>query len=81
MRVKEPGAIDDIVFNDITLSGDKPGPARVFLEGAGPSNQVANVVFDNVLVYGQKLSAASANMAVGHFVHNVLFGPSKMAPP
>ncbi|MHB1037228.1 MAG: hypothetical protein ACYC35_21605 [Pirellulales bacterium] len=75
MRVKQPGSIQDIVFKNIVLAGDKPGPAQVVLQGADASHRVEQVTFDNVLRYGRKLEAASPEMTSGPFTADIRFAP------
>jgi hypothetical protein len=75
MRVKQPGSIQDIVFKNVILSGDKPGPAQVVLQGADASHRVEEVTFDNVLRYGRKLEAASPEMTSGPFTADIRFAP------
>lgn len=75
MKVKKPGSIRNIVFKNITLAGDKPGPARVIVEGAGEANRVDDVLFDNVVRYGRKLDAHSENLRIGDFTGHIQFQP------
>ena len=75
MRVKKPGSIQGIVFKNIFLTGETPGPARVVVQGAGETNRVDDVLFDNVVCYGRKLDARSENVHIGAFANQVRFAP------
>ncbi|MGC8640331.1 MAG: glycosyl hydrolase family 28 protein, partial [Isosphaeraceae bacterium] len=75
MVVKKPGSIRNIIFKNIMLAGEKPGPARVVVQGASESNRVEDILFDNVVCYGRKLNAHSANVQIGKFTGNIRFGP------
>jgi Glycosyl hydrolases family 28 len=75
MKVKKPGSIRGIVFRNISLSGDRSGPANVVIQGASETNRVDDVLFDNVVCYGRRLDAGSPNLSIGAYVGNIRFGP------
>jgi Glycosyl hydrolases family 28 len=75
MKVKKPGSIQGIVFKNIFVTGETPGPARVVIQGASETNRVDDVVFDNVVCYGRKLDARSESVNIGAFTGHIRFGP------
>jgi len=75
MKVKKPGSIKGIVFRNIFVTGETPGPARVVIQGASETNRVDDVLFDNVVCYGRKLNARSENVNIGAFTGHIRFGP------
>jgi Glycosyl hydrolases family 28 len=77
MKVKKPGSIKNIVFKNIVLTGETPGPALVLVQGASETNRVDDILFDNVECYGHKLDAHSANVHIGAFTGHIRFGPEQ----
>ena len=76
MRNKVPGAIRDVRFRDMTVSG-KPGAYRVQLQGADAQHAVRNVTFDNVTILGTQLEAGSDRVEVGPHAADIRFGRSR----
>ena len=73
MRNKVPGAIRDVRFRNVTVSG-KPGPYRVQIMGADEKHEVRGVSFDNVEILGAKLGADSQQVQVGQHTQGIRFG-------
>lgn len=66
----ERGHIDNVVFKNINAAAN---PVRVDLQGFDATHVVENVLFDNVVVNGRRLSAK--DVKTNAFVKNVSFLP------
>ncbi len=73
MRKKVPGAIRDVRFRNVVVSG-KPGPYRVQIAGADAEHDVRGVTFENVEILGAKLTADSERVQVGQYTSGIRFG-------
>jgi hypothetical protein len=73
MQKQTPGSIRDVHFKNVTVEG-QPGEYLVQIEGADPNHGVADVVFENVSITGEKLTTESKRLRVGKNVRNVLPG-------
>ena len=72
MRTKVPGAIRDVRFEDVTVTG-QPGPYRVQVLGADAKHDVQDVTFKSVQVLGQPLTPHTDRVEVGHFTSGLHF--------
>lgn len=72
MHNKVPGHVSDIRFRNVTVQG-KPGPYWVQLEGADAKHVVRNVVFENVDVAGEMLSAKPTRLRTNSYTSAIRF--------
>lgn len=74
MRKKVPGFIRNVRFQNITLKG-LPGDYLVQVEGADPEHDVRQVIFENVTIAGQPLTATSERARLGKHTADLKFQP------
>jgi hypothetical protein len=72
MRNKVPGHIADVRFSGVTVEG-KPGRYLVEAAGADANHTVRDVVFANVSILGEQLSAQSDRLRLGEHVSKIHF--------
>jgi len=78
-RTKTPGRIDNIVFRNITVTGEfaENPPYKILIGGDSPAYPTWNVLFDNVTIFGRPLTAESPLVKIIGEAHNVVFRNDK----
>lgn len=74
MRKKTPGSLGNVTFRNVTLEGN-PGDYLVQIEGADPEHAVRDIIFDNVTIAGEKLTADSTRVHLGANAQDIRFNP------
>ena len=69
------GSVSNVVFRNITADGDRKGRCLTVLAGRSPSENVRNVKFENVRVFGKALSERAPDVEIGDFASEVTFVP------
>lgn len=72
MLTKTPGFVSNIHFESVSLAG-VPGKYFVQLAGADETHSVTMIVFRNIVILGQPLTAASKHVQIGEHVDAVTF--------
>ncbi|MCU0917866.1 MAG: glycosyl hydrolase family 28 protein [Planctomycetes bacterium] len=72
MRKKVPGFIRNVRFKNVTIEG-RPGEYLVQIEGADTEHDVQNVIFESVVVAGEKLTRASSRVRIGERTKDIRF--------
>lgn len=72
MVTKVPGYINNIAFENITVTGKK-GPYKIQLIGADAEHSVNKVSFTDISVLDQKITNAYSNLEIGNFVSEITF--------
>jgi hypothetical protein len=73
MHTKVPGYIDNVIFKNISVTGDK-GLYKIQLTGADNEHIVNNINFEEMSILNQKVTADYDNLEIGQHVANINFG-------
>ena len=73
MHTKVPGYIDNVIFKNISVTGDK-GLYKIQLTGADNEHNVNNINFEEISILNQKVAADYDNLEIGQHVANINFG-------
>jgi len=69
-----PGRIRNCSFKDIIVTGGARGPlGLVKVVGSDPEHIVENVVFENIVRYGERVTKDSPEVRVNEFTRNITF--------
>ncbi len=74
MRNKVPGHIQNITFENVTVSGE-PGPYLIQVEGADDKHAVRDATFRHVTILDKPAAASSDHVQLGQHVSGVDFEP------
>jgi len=72
MKTKVPGYINDITFENITLTG-REGPYKIQLIGFDDEHSVNKVSFSDVSVLNKNVTKDYSNLEIGDFVSDITF--------
>ncbi len=72
MRTKVPGHVRNVKFKDVVVSG-QPGACLVQLSGADEQHQVQDVLFENIVIGGSKLTGDSERVQKGANAEKIKF--------
>jgi len=73
MHTKVPGYIENVIFKNISVTGDK-GLYKIQLTGADNEHNVNNINFEEISILNQKVAADYDNLEIGQHVANINFG-------
>jgi Glycosyl hydrolases family 28 len=71
--------IHNVTFKNIEIDGDDKTGGAVYLQGLSETHNVSNISFENVMRYGEPLTANSPDVHIGSFVNQVRFVSAQSA--
>jgi hypothetical protein len=69
---KVSGSMRGITFKDIRVFGN-PGACQIVVEGCDEEHPAEDVVFENLTIGGERVTADSPHVVVGNYVKNIAF--------